>query len=74
MGSCLRIDNEVSCDCFSDILQDSLVYHVSRYFHGTRLLLRKGKCLEEIVVGNEVRGLKVSIGVYILSKQLEQTK
>ena len=28
---------------------------------------------EKIVVGNEVRGLKVSIGVYILSKQIEQT-
>ena len=74
VGSCLRIDNEVSCDCFSDILQDSLVHHVSRYFHGTRILLRKGKCLEKIVVGNVVRDSKVIIGVCILSKKLEQTK
>ena len=74
MESWICLGSETPGYCFYNIPEDSFVRHVSRHFHGTRLLLRKGKCLEEIVVGNEVRGLKVSIGVYILSKQLEQTK
>ena len=74
MESWICLGSETPGYCFSNIRQDSFVRHISRHFHGTRILLRKGKCLEEIAVGNEVRGLKVSIGVYILSKQLEQTK
>ena len=68
------LGSETPGDCFQNIPQDSCIHHLSRHFHGTRILLRKGECLEEIVVGNEVRDLKVIIGVYILSKQLEQTK
>ena len=74
MGSWICLDNEASGDCIYNIPEDSFVRHVSRHFHGTRILLRKGKCLEKIVVGNEVRDLKVIIGVCILSKKLEQIK
>ena len=61
MESCLSLDSETSGDCFWNIPEDSFVRHVSRHFHGTRILLRKGKCLEKIVVGNVVRDLKVII-------------
>ena len=76
MGSWICLGSEIPGDCIYNIPEDSFVRHVSRHFHGTRILLRKGKCLEKIVVGNVVRDLKVIIGVCILSKKLrvEQTK
>ena len=74
MGSRICLGSETPGDCIYNIPEDSFVRHVSRHFHGTRILLRKGKCLEEIAVGVEVRGLTVIIWVCILSKQLEQIK
>ena len=59
MGARICLGSETPGDCIYNIPEDSFVRHVSRHFHGTRILLRKGKCLEEIVVGYEVRDLKV---------------
>ena len=60
------LGSETPGDCIYNIPEDSFVRDIPRHFHGTWLLLRKGKCLEgwrdRIVVGYEVRDLKAIIG------------
>ena len=69
MGSWICLGSETPGDCIYNIPEDSFVRHVSRHFHGTRILLRKGSVMENgadvNVVGNEVRHLnKVLVCVF----------